>query len=725
MGRKKIRCWLVGYLFHAVSFAQFAYQIDSSLPVEVDGNRLNMPWAGGLNSAQYNTIDLNNDRTEDLVVFDRTAGKVLTYLFRNGRHEYAPQYESLFPPEVAHWLLLRDFNCDGRKDIFTSDPFGIRVFVNTTRPGQPLSWRPYNNGTPLFTRGFVTNINLKVNETDIPAIDDIDGDGDLDILNFRFVGISTVEFHRNLSKERTGTCDSLQMQRETQNYGGFEDCTCGDMAFGRRCAQPGGGRTQHAGGKSMLTLDMDNDGDRELVFSGEDCLNLYALENRGTAAQALFESFTNFPPTQPVALRQFPGAFFEDVDGDARKDLIVSPVQYARGFNVIDFRNSSVLYRNSGSNTQPQFALVKTNFLQDEMIDVGDYSAPAFFDFEGDGDEDLFVGFYANASMRGGIILFLNNGSAGTAAFSLAANDFAGLSFQGLYNIKPMFSDLNGDGRTDLAFTATSAQNGQTHLYFLPNQTKGILNVSGGSIQNTGFRLGFAENVALVDVDVNGLPDILLGRSNGALQFWRNIGTPESPQFTLANGAFLGLGVSTSRQNLACAAGDLDADGSSDLVVCDQSGNLMIYPDFRSGTTEPVTQWLFHNNEPVVRFNLGGRSLPAIARIFPDARPALMAGNTLGGLYVFRPTASDPFLAEPDIRLYPNPVRPDETLFIRVDRNADVQFFTLLGQAASGVFSVNAHQPLPLQGRPLASGLYIVRVTVRGQHFSRRVVVRP
>ena len=58
--------------------AQFSYVMDQSIPVKDEqGNELSMPWAGGLNAAHYNTMDLNGDNVDDLVLFDRMADKVL------------------------------------------------------------------------------------------------------------------------------------------------------------------------------------------------------------------------------------------------------------------------------------------------------------------------------------------------------------------------------------------------------------------------------------------------------------------------------------------------------------------------------------------------------------------------------------------------------------------------------------------------------------------------
>jgi hypothetical protein len=713
-------CLSIGIAF--VAHAQFAYQFDQSIPVEVNGRPLPLAWAGGLNSAQYNTIELNGDGKPDLVLYDRTANKILTYLFLENQYQYAPEFEAQFPDDLSQWVLLRDFNCDGRKDIFTSDPFGMRVFVNITRGTGPLQWRAYDSGNPVFTKGFSGNINLKVNETDIPAIDDVDGDGDLDVLNFRFVGLNTVEYHKNLSRERTGTCDSLQLERVTQAFGGFEDCSCGRIAFGQSCAQLGGGRTQHAGGKSLLTLDLNNDGDRELIFSEESCAQLYLLENQGSATTAQFRAFSPFPTSTPVALPFFPAAYWEDVDGDTRKDLIVTPTQYARTFAVLDFQRSNVLYKNSGTNTAPQFTFSTNQFLQSDMIDVGDYSTPAFFDFDGDGDDDLFVGYYATAGFRGSIHLYENVGES-TAAFRLVTNDLVGLSFQGLYNLKPMFADLNSDGKIDLAFTATGTQSGQTALFFLSNQANSRLDVSAANLQTTSFRMGQAENLSLVDVDLNGLPDILLGRANGSLQFWRNTGAGGVPAFTLATDGFLGLGASTSRQNPTTAAADLDGDGNTDLLVGNQAGAITIYPDFRSGTALPVSDWLVIGSTTVTRMNLGARVWPAVGNLFADARPALVVGNTLGGLFVLRPTDRSGQGEEPVIILYPNPVRFNETLFAKVDRNAQIQFFTVLGQPVQEPITLLANQPTPLAPSRLAAGLYLVRITVRGKNYTRRIVV--
>ena len=44
------------------------------------GDTLTSAWAGGINSAQISTIDLNFDQIEDVVVFDKSGDKILPFI---------------------------------------------------------------------------------------------------------------------------------------------------------------------------------------------------------------------------------------------------------------------------------------------------------------------------------------------------------------------------------------------------------------------------------------------------------------------------------------------------------------------------------------------------------------------------------------------------------------------------------------------------------------------
>jgi hypothetical protein len=718
-------------LWPVFAVAQLTYSIDQSIPVEKNGEALALAWAGGLNSAQINTIDINGDSKQDLVIFDRAGNKVITYLNINNHYRYAPEYESLFPAEVGQWMLLRDFNCDGKKDIFTSDIFGVRVFQNVTAPGQALEWKDLDI---LRTDGLSGDINVKVNQSDIPAIDDVDGDGDLDVLNLQSASTNgMVEYHKNMSVENTGTCGAMQLKLITKSWGNFTECECGKFALdGQPCSSLPGGRTQHVGGKAIVTIDLDNNGVRDLLFVEESCSNLYLLTNNGTKDDAHIAGSTVFPATSPINFQIFPAAYLEDVDFDGLPDLVASPNTYVRSSFNENFRQSVMLYKNTGTTSLPSFTFVKNDFLQDEMIDVGDYAVPAFTDIDRDGDLDMFIGAYSTQTYRGSIYQFENVGTLSSPSFRYVTDDFLGLralmnqyAVPPWYNIKPQFTDMNADGETDLAFTATNAENGTTRLHYIPSTNNGV-DFSAWQFISINIAIGAAENLYITDVNQDGAKDLLIGKSTGALQYWKNLGAPGFYNLTLNNGAYLGLGSSISRQSLSVYSSDLDADGKEDLVTGDQYGKLSVYKNFRAFDTaeQPATGFIYNSiSKTYESKNLGARIWPTVANLFNTDKPALVVGTTLGGLIVLKNDGGQQLFEEPQLTISPNPLPKGDPLSIRSDRDVLLQVFSIMGQKMSEPVPVPAHQDFSLPINVVAPGMYIARFTTNGKSYNRKFII--
>src|SRR5687768_10645097 len=80
MNSSKCLCILVLLIGMLRTQAQF-YNFSNDIPVTIGGNALQAAWTGGLNAPQLSEIDLDNDGTRDLVVFDRVGPRLLT--FRN------------------------------------------------------------------------------------------------------------------------------------------------------------------------------------------------------------------------------------------------------------------------------------------------------------------------------------------------------------------------------------------------------------------------------------------------------------------------------------------------------------------------------------------------------------------------------------------------------------------------------------------------------------------
>ncbi len=714
------------------ALSQFTYTIDQSIPVEVNGSTLLNPWAGGLNSAQVNTMDLNADGQSDLVIFDKASSKITTFLASNASYHYAPEYEVLFPSELSTFVVLRDYNCDGKKDLFTFGQIGIFVFKNVTQPGKPLSWKKlsfFNSDTGfksdvLLTQGF-SKVNLLPGTNDLPNFADMDGDGDLDVLNMKFVAPSQAEYHKNFSMELYGTCDSLALVRQTQAWGGFLECSCGKIAFGSQTCAQIGGRIEHTGGKALLTFDADNDGDQDLLFTEETCSRIYYMENQGDAIVAVMNSLSLFPASNPVGILSYPAPYLEDVDFDGKADLLSSPNLYTRNQLSNDFKQSLWFYKNTGTNQLPSFSFVKSNFLQEDMIDVGDFSAPAFADIDQDGDEDLFIGKYVDVGLRSTISYYKNTGTTIAPSYTLVTDDFIGLSIASFINIKPQFADVDKNGGLDLVFTATNPQNNITSLYYVPSKSSTSPSFGGQQVQVLTLTLSVNENATMMDIDQDGKLDVLIGRSTGALEYWRNTGVGN--KFALANDKFLGLGQSPLRQYITAVVGDVDADGHDDMVVGDQLGRLYVYGDFRTlGTNpQPVTNLVYDSfSKSYTNRNFGGRLRPTIAHLLGNTQPEIVLGNTLGGIFVLKNDNGQPLSDQPSITLFPNPLKAGQSLSIKADRNVRMEIYTSMGQHIGSSQFIPSNQIIsyPLQG--MAPGIYIARFTAGAQTLAKRFIIQ-
>lgn len=730
-----VRLLLFVSLFSSLTcFAQFQYTLDQSIPVfDLTNHQLAMPWAGGINAAQHNTLDLNGDSNADLVLFDRMANKVMTYLATGNHYLYAPDYEALFPKGIANWILLRDYNCDGKKDLFTSDVLGMRVYTNTTQPGGKLSWQPFYffvapkqpKSQVLLTKGFRDLINLQLQYDDLPSIMDADGDGDLDIFAMQYSG-NTAEFHRNYSKERYGTCDSLAFERITQTWGNFTDCGCGQFAFNGAPCPPQGGRVEHAGGKSILTFDADGDSDLDFVFSEVSCTNLYLLRNEGTTENPVINTAVTFPVGSPTSFYIFPAAYYEDLDFDGVRDIVATPNIYAKSYFNTDLSSSNWLYKNTGTEQQPRFNFVQNNFLQNEMIDVGDNSIPAFGDFDDDGDYDLFVSQNTSMGFRSTLYAYENTGSKTTPVFTLRNKDYLGFSLSNQYNLKIQFADINGDGNMDLVYTSTSFQNGLTQLYYLPD----VFHYSFQPIESLNVTLALADNVYVTDIagssdgKPDGLPDLLIGKTNGALEYWENMG---ALNFAPKNNSFLGIKTSVTRQNPSSVVADLDHDGYADLITGDQSGILTIISNFLEANenSERITETVLSplTDSTYLARNFGGRVWPTVVNLYDTDKPAIVVGNTLGGIQIIKPTVSHSLTSKPIIQLYPNPLAQQEDLYIRTDRNAIVEVFTSLGQRLSDPVLLKANEMTRFKNNSLAAGVYFFKFTINKKTYTKRIVI--
>jgi hypothetical protein len=360
---------------------------------------------------------------------------------------------------------------------------------------------------------------------------------------------------------------------------------------------------------------------------------------------------------------------------------------------------------------------------------VGDNAVPAFIDYDGDGDFDLLVSQNTSPQTVSQIALYQNTGTSEAPAFKLIEEDLWGFSQLPFYNLKLQFADITGDSRLDVVFTATNIQTSVTKLYYVEGAGNGVINVSGQQVQQTDVAIGTNENVLVADVDRNGLADLLIGKTTGSLEYWRNR-ADGSNAFELFDNSFLGLGSSVLRQNLACAIDDLDGDGKIDLVLGDQTGTLSIVPNYRAAAdASGAAIDLVYNDltETYEHVNLGGRVWPTTVNLYGSTRPTIVVGNVLGGISILKHDGGEDLPGEPVVDIYPNPVTRGnfiaKELTIRTDRPAFMQAFSSLGQVLTESQYLLGNEEYSFSVASLAAGVYILRFTIENKTFSKRIVV--
>ena len=635
--------------FSLQSKAQFYFNRADSVKVFLsNGNELKSPWAGGLNFLQVSDIDLNFDGIMDLFVFDRTGSKVSTFI-NNGTpntidYTYAHEYVSKFP-KLESWALLRDYNCDGKMDIFTHTNLGIKVYRNDGNATDGLQFTLVKN--ELYSYYIDTNppqnyLNLYVTSTDIPAIYDVDNDGDLDILTFDFAG-SRMQFNKNFSLELYGSCDSLNyFMLVDECFGDFSENfnnnsvtldVCGPADHLPPLVETEETRAIQHSGSCTLCADLNGDTLRDLLLGDISFSTLTYLQNGGTLAAAdMVNQEANYPSnTTPLSVPLFPCAFYVDVNNDSVRDLLVSP-----NANTCSFNDRSLwLYKNTNTDDSANFEFYQQNFLQDMMIEVGEGAYPAFVDFNNDGLTDIVIGNYGypdlGCTYTSKLTALKNIGTPTQPKFELATKDFAALGALQLRNLVPTFGDLDNDGDIDMIIGASDGR-----FYYYQNiAAQGLpANYVLNSSLFSSIIGGQYATPQLVDVNRDGKLDVLAGRSQGKLTYYKNIGTPATPIFSADSAIYFFGNIDVTPQNVSVGFSFphlFDVGGTYHLLVGSADGKLYHYNNIDgnlNGAFNLVTATLQGIYE-------GERSAPRVFDINNDGEYDMLLGNYSGGLGIY------------------------------------------------------------------------------------------
>jgi len=488
---------------------------------------------------------------------------------------------------------------------------------------------------------------------------------------------------------------------------------------GGRLLRDTGSSGRH-GANALATGDLGGDGDPDLLWGDFFSQSLYLLENTGSCDAPQIERAADvYPDENPIQTSGYNASALADVDGDGDQDLLVGVLGGGSGTSSVD---NLLFLENTGTDAQPSYVRRTRRFLR--TLDVGLVSAPALVDLDGDGDQDLVVGNNAEpgaASAR--LHLFSNVGSASAPAFEQQRDRLLPNAEDG-FNFVPAFGDVDDDGDPDLYLGTFS---GTVRFY----RNEGTATDPQFEREPTGdvdLPQGNFATPALTDIDADGDLDLFVGSSSseGIVAFFRNVGTPQAPDFQLEAERYAGIEADRRRTHPTFA--DADGDGGADLFLGTEAG-VSFYRN--TGTPD---QAVFDAPSDSLRLPLRSLAAPALADLDGDRRPDLVAGGDGGGLKFFAgqgepvgPSVSP----RAGVRAAPNPFGQTTRLSFSLEEGARVQLrvYDVLGRRVATLVDRRlgaTDHTYAFRGEGRASGmyLYVLRVDDRVRDRGRIVLVR-
>ncbi len=712
--------FLLVFLFPLLQYsAEAQYVRWNDIPVKEPGKNLRLAFAGGIKNPQFSTMDLNKDGLQDLFVFEQSGG-ITNVFINNGSttdlcYEHAPEYNSQFPT-LSSWALLRDYNGDGQEDIFHYTGGSVGVYTSNYNDGQ---WTFELSKEKLKFQGISGELSVYVSAIDIPAIVDVNNDGDMDILTFNSNG-GYLEYFENYSQELYGHSDSLVYERLSRCWGEFlEDNTGADVALYESCTGsqvlPNLG-IRHAG-SSILAFDPDEDGDLDLLLGDVSHPSILHLENGSGSEFALMTSKALFPDTsQGVDIYLFPATYELDTDNDGQKDILASCKE---GVFASNFQDCWRYKRENGN-----YTLVEEDFLGGDMIDVGEASYPVFVDYNNDNVQDLIIGNYgyfdrSDTFYNSMLALYENVGTQEMPSYQLIDRDFSSLSQYEIFGIYPAFEDLDGDGDMDMM---AGSSNGYLHYFentaaigedmLLEPKYLSYYNVPNVSYSAPVFH----------DIDEDGKPDMIIGERQGSLVLLQNNSDADTLSFEYTGIRWGKVDVRQNGYPYGFAAPAIfEEDGETQLLINTFIGNVFHYKDLHLDSFTLVTRHFANIAE-------GGQGGISSCKI-DEQHWAFAVGNKRGGIAMFKQDDSSSASQVLDTHqqtlvCHPNPAgdllqvqikEQDQLLRIFDLMGCELQSHTLNKESA-------ANSTLQVDLSALAKGVYILELSAKHSKRSTRFI---
>ncbi|MBK7630346.1 MAG: T9SS type A sorting domain-containing protein [Ignavibacteriales bacterium] len=535
-------------------------------------------------------------------------------------------------------------------------------------------------------------------------------------------------------------------------------------------------------GSNPILADIDGDNDYDF-FLGNSAGTITYYENIGTAQNFSFKFITNFWQNILIIGTSANSEFrhgassleFADIDSDNDLDLIwgdffsnslylltnsgtatvpniqltstIYPINEdsvnTSGFNMprlVDIDSdkdldlfvsvlydpsvpqSLMFYENQGNQFNPNLRKITEDYLK--TLDVGNNSYPVFVDIDADSDLDIFIGALKNP--LGSIYFFRNDGSPISPHYNLLTENFSNIT--GDLSVVPAFGDVDGDEDYDLfigKFDGKISYYKNIGTKFIPDFVlEGILT----DINLLPIDIGTSSTPFIKDIDIDGDLDLIIGGFNGRITFYKNVGSQTSPAYELQQNYFSGIDVG---DNSAPFLIDYDNDGDNDLFSGSRDGNIFYFENAGNDFT-PI--WTLKNNL-ITELNFGGNSVPNLIDIDNDSDIDLMFGNIKGGLYLYNNlTISDikdwdtkpiEFLL---LTAYPNPFNPSTIISFDLHESELISLavYNALGEKVSELFNGFMHSgshQLSFDAAGFPAGVYFINLRTLKSGVTIKIVL--
>jgi hypothetical protein len=649
------------------------------IPVVVNGSDVALPFTGGVNSPNHEFVDIDGDGDYDLFVLDND---LLVDFYRNEGNRFAPNFKlrngAIPIPPYTRWCRFLDFDHDGLVDVFTEDTtfVSLRLYRNTGTPQSPHF--TLSIPTLLDTNGFP----VFAGSNSIPAFADIDADSDYDFFSSNFDG--TINFYRNI-----GTPAAYRYQFVTSFWQGIQ-------IFGDSCIVAAPHDVVH-GASAYRFADIDGNRTLDLFIGDFFSASVFSLLNIGTPANPhIVCSSNHFPPNSPVSSSGLNQVSLVDIDGDADLDMfigVLGGIVQTGGF---------WFYRNTGTATAPLFQQITKDYLS--LIDVGMNAHPAFVDIDADGDLDMIVG-----NLNGQLMMFRNTGSAGNPSFALVDTSYQNIT--GGFLFEPTFVDIDNDGDKDLFI---GQFNGRIKFYRNAGTSQSAAFIAQTSPVDT-IAVGQNSAPTFIDIDNDGDMDLFIGKGDGHLSFYRNIGSASNFIPVLQSASYQNI---TAGQNSVPTFVDIDNDGDFDLFIGTSEGRIEFYQN--NGT--PSNAFFSRVTNRYANTEAAREAAPAIVDIDNDGDRDIFLGVVKGGIHFYRnqlistsvSSASHPKQLSLS-QNYPNPFNPSTEIRLELSstQHVTLRVYDILGREVRTLMndqvSAGEHR-VQFDGSSVASGVYIYQL---------------